>query len=410
MLPTSDKRRPLRVCATVITMLISFQLCADEGSEYQQSIDSIAKKITQISDKLNADKALLKTEQDKLSAAEQRVAEAQQQLVETNTRIESQSRSTQRVSEQIARLVDEQQQDRQAFEKLVRVRYMRGQPNYLKMLLNQENPYAVGRLGNYYRYFATAQQTRLSGLRAQLKKSQVLQQTRQQLLKEMEQQKQQQARLHRDLQLARQNRQKSIAKLRRNVNQSSDQLKKLQQDRARLNRLLEQIAAQAQALRRIEQKKAEEHQRQQQQASSATSKVIRPLVAGGFLQQRGRLQYPVSGTRKYNFGTRLVESGMQAQGAFFDTIESVPVESIFRGRVLFADYLKGYGLLMIVDHGDDHISLYGHNELLYKKVGDQVQTREVVAKSGVSGGLKTPGLYFEIRNRATPVDPAGWCR
>jgi len=77
---------------------------------------------------------------------------------------------------------------------------------------------------------------------------------------------------------------------------------------------------------------------------------------------------------------------------------------------LFADHLKGYGLLLIVDHGDDHISLYGHNELLYKKVGDRVETNETIARSGVSGGLKTTGLYFEVRRAATPVDPAIWCK
>ena len=76
----------------------------------------------------------------------------------------------------------------------------------------------------------------------------------------------------------------------------------------------------------------------------------------------------------------------------------------------FADFLKGYGLLLIIDHGDDHISLYGHNELLYGKVGDMVETNEVVARSGVTGGLRSPGLYFEIRENAAPVDPAKWCQ
>jgi septal ring factor EnvC (AmiA/AmiB activator) len=78
--------------------------------------------------------------------------------------------------------------------------------------------------------------------------------------------------------------------------------------------------------------------------------------------------------------------------------------------VLFADFLKGYGLLMIIDHGDQHISLYGHNEVLYKRVGDMVDTNEVIGKTGVTGGLKSPGLYFEIRKNADPVDPSVWCQ
>ena len=86
------------------------------------------------------------------------------------------------------------------------------------------------------------------------------------------------------------------------------------------------------------------------------------------------------------------------------------MQAIFDGRVLFADYLKGYGLLLIIDHGEEHISLYGHNRVLLKDVGDRVSSAEVIAKTGVSGGLQSPGLYFEIRHNATPVNPALWCQ
>jgi septal ring factor EnvC (AmiA/AmiB activator) len=100
---------------------------------------------------------------------------------------------------------------------------------------------------------------------------------------------------------------------------------------------------------------------------------------------------------------------MRSEGLFFNTLGSVSVKSIFRGRVIFADFLKGYGLLIIVDHGDNHISLYGHNDRLIKKVGDIVSSGETIANSGVTGGLKSHGLYFEIRDNATPVDASKWC-
>ena len=134
------------------------------------------------------------------------------------------------------------------------------------------------------------------------------------------------------------------------------------------------------------------------------------MVKGGFIKQKGRLNYPVEGKHLRKFGSRLAESGMTSEGLFIQTKQKIPVKSIFRGRVIFAEFLKGYGLLLIVDHGDDHISLYGHNEVLTKRVGDVVETNEVIAKTGVTGGLKSPGLYFEIRNNATPVNPATWCQ
>ena len=133
------------------------------------------------------------------------------------------------------------------------------------------------------------------------------------------------------------------------------------------------------------------------------------MVKGGFIKQKGRLNYPAQGKHKRKYGSRLAESGMRSEGLFIETNGSQAVKSIFRGRVIFAEFLKGYGLLLIIDHGDDYISLYGHNNSLNKKVGDIVETNEVVARSGVTGGLKSTGLYFEIRNNTTPVDPATCC-
>jgi len=165
-----------------------------------------------------------------------------------------------------------------------------------------------------------------------------------------------------------------------------------------LNNLLEQIAKQKEQLKKIEEQ------------NSSSSRPKRTLVKGGFIKQKGRLNYPVSGTHKRKFGSRLAESGMSSEGLFIETNGSVPVKSVFRGRVIFAEFLKGYGLLIIIDHGDNHISLYGHNDVLTKKVGDIVETNEVISKTGVTGGLKSPGLYFEIRKNTTPVNPSTWCQ
>jgi septal ring factor EnvC (AmiA/AmiB activator) len=88
----------------------------------------------------------------------------------------------------------------------------------------------------------------------------------------------------------------------------------------------------------------------------------------------------------------------------------VSVHSIFRGQVIFADWLRGFGLLVIVDHGEGYMSLYGHNKILYKQVGDMVETGETIAQSGTTGGLTSPGVYFEIRQEGKPRNPMLWCR
>jgi septal ring factor EnvC (AmiA/AmiB activator) len=101
---------------------------------------------------------------------------------------------------------------------------------------------------------------------------------------------------------------------------------------------------------------------------------------------------------------------MPSNGIFIDTDDEAGVQAVFRGQVIYADWLRGFGLLVIVDHGGSYMSLYGHNKLLYKQVGDAVETGENIALSGTTGGLSSPGVYFEIRHEGKPRDPMLWCR
>lgn len=398
------KRVKHSLVAVCLFAILQSGVMADQEGEYQQSIDNIGKQINKISQNLNANKALLKTEQDKLSEIEQNVTSMNRQINETSNNIERQHKAGLKLENQIQRLNEIQVQDKEEIALLIRQQYLQGQANYLKMLLNQENPYTVGRLSNYYAYFAKAKSIKLDKVREQITKTQMLESNHQKLIDTLESEQKKQTKQKQGLRTAKQKRQQSVEKLNKKVESSNIKLKRLKQDRERLNSLLKQISIQAERLRHLEQMHEEKNN------SQKNRKIIRPLVKGGFLNQKGRLRYPVSGKPKYQFGSRLIESGMRSQGAFFNTTISEPIKTIFRGRVLFADYLKGYGLLMIIDHGDEHISLYGHNEVLYKKVGDRVETNEVVAAAGLTGGLKSSGLYFEIRKGATPVNPAKWCQ
>lgn len=398
----------------VVTMLL---VCpppssANQQKSYQQQIDLIGEKISRISKNLNANKALLKTEREKLLETEQKLVQTRKKIRATNDLIEQHRQQAEELRLQHNMVIEESADERQALARLLKQRYIHGREDYLKMLLNQQDPYAVGRLQNYYTYFTRAVQEKQARLQAQQQQLAQLDQASRVQLQELQKRKQELNQQQSELSRHKQSRDQSINKLKMKVAKSSEQLSQLQQDRDRLNRLLKEIAAQAAELARIERERAA-----QQAAAAAKTKqtqTVKPprraLLAGGFARQKGRLQAPVQGHQKYRYGSRLAESGMLAEGVFIDTNGSVPVRSVYKGRVLFADFLKGYGLMLIIDHGDNHISLYGHNELLYKKVGDMVETNETVAKTGVSGGLLSHGLYFEIRENTTPVDPAKWCQ
>lgn len=396
-----------------LSFLISMgAVYADDTAEYRKNIEEIGKQIDQISRNLNANKALLKTQQDELLEVEKTISSLSKELAITDQKINQQKQQGEDLSEEIDQLKYEQEQGLQELSTLLVSRYTNGKTNYVKMLLNQENPYAVGRLNNYYQYFAEARQEKISTLREQLFQVEELSSQHEAVLTELKLTQNQQQEQQGQLDKSKQERLNSVESLNTKVASSTEKLDRLNQDRSRLNSLLKEIAAQAERLRKLEEQRIAEEKKKAEEDAKKNNTIVKPvvrkLVEGGFVRQQGRLSYPVSGKLKYNYNSRLPESGMRSEGVFFDTNGSVSVNAIFRGRVLFADFLKGFGLLLIIDHGDDHISLYGHNELLYKQVGDSVETNELVAKTGVTGGLKTHGLYFEIRNNTTPVDPKRW--
>ena len=132
------------------------------------------------------------------------------------------------------------------------------------------------------------------------------------------------------------------------------------------------------------------------------------VVRGDFAQQRGRLRLPVRGALAARYGAARGEGGGSSKGVFIKTEAGAEVRAVAAGRVVFADYLRGFGNLLIVDHGDQYLSIYGNNETLLKHAGDAVTAGDVVSLTGNSSGDDRTGLYFELRFRGKPFDPMGW--
>lgn len=398
-------------CVVNCLALSSATSWAQSDQDYQKSLSEISKEISEVSRNLNANKSLLKTLQDELFESEQALSRAEQALQVTHDKMQEVETLQQDLDKQLVEAQQAQAGNRTVLIELMRSRYREGQANYLKLLLDQENPYAVGRLNNYQKFMSEALQEKAQQVESDIQQVMTLKSRQTELLQQLEIEQKTQLEQEAAFKKAKLERAETVARLNDKVEKSSDKLERLQQDRKRLNSLLSEIKAKALELKRLEEKRLQEKQAQQRSSNeSEQTKVQRPIVSGGFAKQKGRLSCPVDAKRSIKYGARVAASGMVSEGILFDTNGSVPVKSIFRGRVLFADFLKGYGLLLIVDHGDDHISLYGHNASLLKNVGDSVETNDVISMSGTTGGLQSPGLYFEIRDNTTPVNPTKWCR
>ncbi len=272
-------------------------------------------------------------------------------------------------------------QNRGALAAQLRAAYLIGPEEPLKLLLNQQDPERAGRMFVYYSYFgrARAQQIALiendvhaiSELDGQLE-------SEDDRLAQLEAQQRSQLA---DLETARSRRSDVLASLTAESNTRAQSLERLKSQQSGLEKLLAELR-----------------------------RAIEQFPVNGndaFARLRGKLAWPVSGKLVARFGEQRA-GGVKWDGVLVATDRGAPVRAIYRGRVIYADWLPGLGLLSIVDHGDGYMSLYGHNERLYKAVGERVNAGDTLGSAGDSGGSSRPELYFEIRKAGKAVDPRPW--
>jgi septal ring factor EnvC (AmiA/AmiB activator) len=273
-----------------------------------------------------------------------------------------------------------------ALSRQLRAAYAMGQQQYVKMLLSQEDPARLGRVLTYYRYLNQARSERINTTRNVLSRLRDLETEIQQRTKELEALRTGQLDSKAELEAARSERGEVVAALNRQVSSQSQEIAQLKVDEERLKRLIEGLSLYMEELN-IDVKGEER-----------------------FDRFRGRLRLPVRGTVKASFGELKQGGPLKWDGVLLKAPEGREVHAVYRGRVAFADWFGSFGLLVILDHGDGYMSLYGHNQSLFAQVGDWVDTGQVIAGVGNSGGLGDPGLYFEIRQNGTPRNPLRWCR
>ncbi len=267
--------------------------------------------------------------------------------------------------------------------------YEMGQEPVLKLLLNQKNLALIGRILGYYDYLNKEREKTLDAARASLA---ALLATRRQIDDER---KQLQALLESQQakEIALKNAEKSriaaLAALDRNIVSKQNRLKRLRADAKGLQSLIARVG-------RV----------------IGKDNTLNKLSQRPFAQQRGRLPWPTNGPLEVSYGALRSGSGgsLRWEGVLIRAPKGRLVRAIDAGHIVFANWLRGYGLLLIIDHGNGFMSLYGHLEAIYRPVGTWVRRGEVVASVGDSGGLRQSALYFAIRHRGAPLNPQAWCR
>jgi len=270
--------------------------------------------------------------------------------------------------------------------RLLRSSYMVGHRDYLKLLLNQEDPARVARVLKYHEYFSQARSQRITATYASIAELATLEGEIALESENLAILKTQSDSQLKQLEDAKAERAEVVAKLQSRIAEQSGLLGKLKNDEKKLQNLLEQLRAAVVADTRTRGNTAQ------------------------FENLTKQLNWPVDGRISRKFGAVRGDSTFTWRGVILEAPAGTAVHAISDGRVIFADWFQHLGLLLIIDHGNGYMSLYGQNQTLFKAIGDWVAGNEIVAGVGDSGGRNVNALYFEVRHNGVPQDPARWCQ
>lgn len=346
-----------------------------ELKQVRSRIESIRKSIHADAERRDSLAAALKDAELEIQSARERLSDVRERRVAAEARLralETERGDTQR---EIAG-------ERDALAGELRVAYMNGHQEQVKLLLTQRDPAQLGRIMTYYGYFGRARAERITAITEHLAHLELLTENITAEASKLKAIEADNAREVKSLAGARDRRKLTLAQVQSKIRSRNDELAKAQREAQALEKLVEQLR------RAIEE--------------------FPDLGNQPFARVKGKLPWPVKGKLLARFGQLRSGGPLKWQGMVIGADRGTQVRAPFQGRVVYADWLPGLGLLLVLDHGGGYMSLYGHNEQLYRKVGDRVAAGDALGAVGDAAGTGQSGLYLEIRKGRQAIDPATW--
>lgn len=420
------------LCAALLPAWAGAALAGEPGevSEKRSDLEKVERRLRDLKKEIAGTEELHTGATKVLADAERAVSHAERELRRVAAQLAEVDRSL--VALEAERQDIEQRVAARQTElgQWLRRHYMHRGAESVAPFLAARDPNQIARDAHYLEHLGKARLELITALRADLRQKadvgeRIIERRDRLAGLEAEQRKQ-----HAALQSVHEKRRKALAALSDQLRTQRKAQQTLEQDHQRLGRLIEVLVKQAaererarlaaaraaEAARAATARKAESGRSARDNASREAAVGQVRAVAGPtptgvtFAQLRGKLRFPVRGELVGRFGAPRVGSGTSWRGVFIRAASGEDVRAVARGEVVFSDWLRGYGNLIIVDHGGDYLSVYGNNDALLKELGDVIGGGDAIASVGASGGGLESGLYFEIRHRGQPVDPLQWVR
>ena len=383
----------------------------EELQQLRSRIEALQNQITGAETSRNEAADALRESERAISEANRDLAELDQSSRALSQRGEALRGENRKVAEALEG--HQKQLARQLHEQYVRQGGR--QPETLNLLLSGENPNDMARDLHYLGYVSRARGDALRGMRENLAKLKALSEETAAKAAELTAIGAQQINQRKRLEGEKRKRAEVVTRLSRDIQSQRREVGAMQRNETRLTTLIEQLARviarpapreKTAAPRQRDDRKASDERNEKSERNEKVPEST--TLTQAFSQLRGRLALPVRGELASRFGSPRSDGGLTWKGLFVAAKPGEAVRAVAGGRVVYADWLRGFGNLLIVDHGEGYMSLYGYNETLLKRIGDEIHGGESVATVGNSGGSEDSGLYFELRHQGKPFDPLTW--
>ena len=358
---------------------------AQNKKQAQQELEALQKAIQSIQNELQSNRKQQTSTEKQIANIEKELSQATRQLKTTQQHISQQKSELSVLKKQQLEKEKLISLQKNKLAGQLKSAYVSGQQEYIKLLLNQEDPAKISRVLQYYRYLNQARINDIQLLQTTITQLADIEQQVQTKLLSLQQlehtQKQQQS-----TQLALKKEQRTVlGRLQQEYKDSNNRLAKLKRDEQELEKIIQSL--------------------------EETLKNFAPKQElNGLANHKKQLHWPVQGSILHRFGSNKFEDKLKWNGIVINADSGATVQAIHNGQIVFADWLRGFGLLTIIDHGKGYLSLYGQSQSLLKSPGDWVEAGEPIATAGQSGGANQTGLYFEIRYQGKPKNPLAWIK
>ncbi|MDX1302638.1 peptidoglycan DD-metalloendopeptidase family protein [Photobacterium sp.] len=371
----------IRASALCTGALLCLMFSQPSVATSKNQLDGVKQEISRQQNQLGSKQTQFNTLQKELRQQELDIAQTAKKIHQADNQLNTLNRSINQLERDQTKLQQLQVGQQEMLKELLDTQYRQGKNDQLASLLSGQQSTELDRMSVYAERLSQARSQALNELAAtntelQLKHHELAQQRQQQqiLLTQLKTEKS-------TLESRQKHRKKTLTSIKNQINSDNHYLTELH---ANEKRLLAEIAK-----------------------AKAEAKAARQIPMDGLAQHQGKLPWPVKGAVLHTYGS--VQKGeLHWKGMVLSKPSGSQVKAVYSGKVVFADWLRGYGLMLAIDHGKGDMSFYGYNQTLLKKVGDTVQASEAIALVGVSGGQERSGLYFEIRRKGTPTNPRNW--